>query len=74
MTQRVLQTAGAHLAVLVALARHDDGGHSVLHKQHIVRGQRQREGQPARLHATAAVELQICMHSAHELGKGFDAA
>lgn len=51
---------GKHLAVLVALARHDDGGHSVLHEQHVVRGQRQRKRQPARLHAAAAVELQVC--------------
>jgi hypothetical protein len=50
----------AHLAVLVALAGHDDGGDCVLHKQHVVCRQRQSEGQPARLHAAAAVELQVC--------------
>ena len=49
-----------YLGVLVALARHDDGGHGVLHKEHVLGRQRQRKHQPARLHAAAAVELEVC--------------
>ena len=55
-----VSVASDHLAVLVALPGHDDGWHRVLHKEDVIRGQRQRKGQPARLHAAAAVELQIC--------------
>ena len=57
MIQRMWQTTRAHLAVLVTLSRHDDGGHCVLHKEYVIRGERQRKRQPARLHTAAAVEL-----------------
>ncbi len=52
--------ARARLGVLLALARHDDRRHRVLHEQHVLGRQRQRKHQPARLHAAAAVEAQVC--------------
>ena len=59
-----VHVGGSYLAVLVTLPGHDNGGHCVLHKQDIVRGQRQRKRQPAWLHAAAAMELQICTAAA----------